>query len=284
MPSLDWNRALWRTDYSWPKQGDEWSASWGGADMQWHRTILPRIHAFLPADTILEIAPGFGRWTHYLKDQCRRLVVVDLSPRCIDACKQRFAECSHIEYHVNDGLSLDVIADGSIDFVFSFDSLVHAEEDVIRSYLDQLGRKLRPDGIGFLHHSNLGEYARYFAFVERLPGRRRVFEKLKLVERNRHFRAASMTAAKFEGLAGRAGLPCMSQEIVNWGSKRLIDCCSMFTRHGSRWVRPNRVRRNHGFMKEVREAARLAHQYRLESFAPVDDRGQAAVSGRNVGG
>ncbi len=78
MPSLDWNRAVWKRDYSWPKQGDEWSASWGGADMQWHRTILPRIHAFLPADTILEIAPGFGRWTQYLKDRCHRLVVVDL--------------------------------------------------------------------------------------------------------------------------------------------------------------------------------------------------------------
>ncbi len=80
-----------------------------------------------------------------------------------------------------------MVADGSIDFVFSFDSLVHAEEDVIRSYLDQLGQKLRPDGVGFLHHSNLGEYARYFAFVEKLPGRRRVLEKLKLVERTGTF-------------------------------------------------------------------------------------------------
>ncbi len=88
-----------------------------------------------------------------------------------------------------------------------------------------------------------------------------------------------MTAATFEQLACRAGLPCMSQEMINWGSQRLIDCCSTFTRHGSRWSRPNRVRRNAGFMKEVREAARLAQQYGLASLPPVGDLGETAVSG-----
>ena len=48
---------------------------------------------------------------------------------------------------------------------------------------------------------------------------------------------------------------------------------------GSRWARPNRVRRNAGFMKEVREAARLAQQYGLASLPPVGDLGETAVSG-----
>ena len=33
-------------------------------DSQWFGLIFPRIHAFLPTGTILEIAPGFGRWTN----------------------------------------------------------------------------------------------------------------------------------------------------------------------------------------------------------------------------
>jgi 16S rRNA A1518/A1519 N6-dimethyltransferase RsmA/KsgA/DIM1 with predicted DNA glycosylase/AP lyase activity len=50
-----------------------------------------RIRSFLLADNILEIAPGQGRWTHYLKDQCKRMWVVDLSQNCMEACKQLFA-------------------------------------------------------------------------------------------------------------------------------------------------------------------------------------------------
>jgi hypothetical protein len=64
------NRQHWKQDYDWPKQGEEWSSVWGGSEAQWFATILPRIHAFVPTGTILEIAPGFGRWTTYLKKYC----------------------------------------------------------------------------------------------------------------------------------------------------------------------------------------------------------------------
>ena len=37
-----------------------------------------------------------------------------------------------------------MIQDKSIDFVFSFDSLVHAEAEVIEAYLNQLAMKLQP--------------------------------------------------------------------------------------------------------------------------------------------
>src|SRR5438128_1034565 len=64
-------------DYDWKERGEEWSAPWGGSAAQWSGTILPRIRECLPASTILEIAPGFGRWTHYLREHCERLHVVD---------------------------------------------------------------------------------------------------------------------------------------------------------------------------------------------------------------
>ena len=114
----------------------------GGSEAQWFGRFS-RIHAFVPTGTILEIAPGYGRWTYYLRERCERLIAVDLSPKCIEACRQKFAAYQHITYHVNDGKSLSMIADGSIDFVFSFDSLVHAEADVIETYLNQLARKLK---------------------------------------------------------------------------------------------------------------------------------------------
>ena len=152
MPSVEENLRVWDQSYDWTQEGNEWSAAWGGPEAEWFGTIFPRIHGFLPNGTILEIAPGFGRWTHYLKDYCDKLILVDLSEKCIEACRRRFSSSSHITYHVNDGRSLEMIADKSVDFVFSFDSLVHAEADVLEAYLIQLGRKLKLKGTGFVHH------------------------------------------------------------------------------------------------------------------------------------
>src|SRR5438552_9139347 len=158
MPTINENASQWDVSYDWHDYGDEWSHAWGGPEAQWFSTIFPRIHAFIPTDTILEIAPGCGRWTQFLKDNCRHLIAVDLSERCIETCKKRFSAYSHIDYYVNDGKSLDFISDKSIDFIFSFDSLVHADADVMEAYIRQLATKLRSNGVGFIHHSNVGSY------------------------------------------------------------------------------------------------------------------------------
>src|SRR3954453_7559718 len=128
---------------------------WGGADAQWHFAVRPRVRAFLPAASILEIAPGFGRWTSYLLPACDRYVGVDLSPAAIAACRERFAHVDHAEFHVNDGTSLGVVGDSSVDFAFSFDSLVHVEPDAIAGYVAELARVLTPDGVALIHPSNL---------------------------------------------------------------------------------------------------------------------------------
>src|SRR6478672_13346534 len=60
--------AILQMKYDWREAGEEWSQPWGNSAAQWAGTIFPRIRECLPAGTTLEIAPGFGRWTHYLKD------------------------------------------------------------------------------------------------------------------------------------------------------------------------------------------------------------------------
>jgi ubiquinone/menaquinone biosynthesis C-methylase UbiE len=267
MPNTDWNLTTWGKVHDWNQQGEEWSVTWGGSEAQWFHVIYPRIHAFLPASSILEVAPGYGRWTNYLRRYCDRLTIVDLAPNCIEACKQRFLGDSHITYHVNDGTSLSMVPDRSIDFMFSFDSLVHVESDVIQKYLEQLSKKLRPNGIGFIHHSNIGEYpeGRFFP-SEKLPGKvRRALAMVKKYD-NRHFRAFSMTAQRFGNHCRRAGLQCVSQEIINWGSGSLIDCMSVFTPDGSSWSRVNRVVRNPDFMIEAKLAKQVASLYSVHSI------------------
>jgi hypothetical protein len=259
MPTVEQNLEKWNVNYRWPKAGENWSSDWGGSEAQWFGAILPRIHAFIPAGTILEIAPGFGRWTNYLKNYCEHLVLVDLAEKCIRTCQQKFASESNITYNVNDGKSLAMIPENSIDFVFSFDSLVHAEADVIQAYLNQLATKLTPDGVGFIHHSNIGEYRRVFSISERIPGMlRRVLIERGLVDEN-HWRAFTVTASLFREYCDQAGLQCVRQEFVNWGTKRLIDCFSLFTPKSSRWAQPNEVIENPDFMKAANLMRRLSY-------------------------
>ena len=104
--------------------------SLGRAETHWHQPA-PQVRPFLPTGTVCEIAPGYGRWTQYLLRECDQYVGVDLASRCVDACRERFTSFDHARFEVNDGRSLPVLENDSVDFVFSFDSLVHVEADVI---------------------------------------------------------------------------------------------------------------------------------------------------------
>ena len=249
MPTIEQNIQAWNSQYEWPEQGDEWSQTWGGVASQWFGTILSRVKSFVPAHTILEIAPGFGRWTQFLRPLCTELILVDISEKCIEACKQRFAAYQGISYHVNDGCSLAMVADRSIDFAFSFDSLVHAEAEVLVAYFAQLALKLQPDGIVFIHHSNLGEY------VDRATG------QLPPGIENPHWRALSVSAETVREACDRNGLTCISQELINWGGNELNDAFTVATRQNSCWTGQSIVMRNTEFMREAEYVARLAQLY-----------------------
>lgn len=260
MPSLEWNRTEWEARYGWEAAGDEWSADWGGTESLWWGTLMPRIHGLVPAGTVLEIAPGFGRWTQYLKELAGELIVVDMAQRCIDACRERFAGASNIAYHVNDGRSLDMVADGSIDFAFSFDSLVHAEAGVLEGYVRQLANKLAPGGVAFLHHSNMAPYAGRARVARAVPAalRRRLVARGALVNVY-GFRDEGMSAERFAAACTAAGLVCPAQETVSWAfGRQPIDCLSLVARPGSRWDRPPRRLVNRDFRREAAHLARLA--------------------------
>jgi ubiquinone/menaquinone biosynthesis C-methylase UbiE len=265
MPSIDWNHRTWGEAYSWSGQGSEWSVAWGGAEAQWFATIFPRIRQFLPARRVLEIAPGYGRWSSYLLGLSQSYTGVDLAETCVKACNERFSTARNATFAVNDGKSLPMVSDASIDFVFSFDSLVHAEADVIESYLAELSRVLAADGIGFIHHSNLGTLLAALIvarMIEKMLPRaqfvRRKLQRLGVIDWD-HARAKSMTADLFARTCQKVGLVCVGQEIISWGdARKMIDCISLVTKPGSRWARPNVVILNPDFMAEASSVRRAA--------------------------
>jgi SAM-dependent methyltransferase len=284
MPTVEQNLFLWGKADGWKDDGDKWSVKWGGTELEWWTSIFPRIRQFVPASTILEIAPGFGRWTQFLKGLCQQLIAVDVSPACIERCKERFASDPHVHCYVNDGKSLAMVEDASVDFAFSFDSLVHVEADVIAAYLLQLGKKLKPGGVAFIHHSNLRAY-RNSIWLPKAIGRpqpigsngangspmsrglwlrRRLQSRLTDLGMVNTFdnRAESMCAKVFREACDPAGLECTSQELVNWNhGPSLIDCFSVVTPRNGRPHKPPRLSRNPHFMDEAERARRIAELY-----------------------
>lgn len=239
MPSLEWNIETWGTDEVWEERGDQWS--WTSTEAQWHFVIRPRIQRFLPAKSILEIAPGLGRWTQFLTAHCEKFIGVDLSRKGIEGCRKRFADQPHAAFHHNDGYSLDVVGDESVDFAFSFDSLVHTEWDVVSSYLGELARVLTPEGVAFIHHSNLAALAD---------------QRIGLS----HARATTVSGDRVLEESKTLGLSVISQERFDWGMGHLglTDCVTVLTR--ALYPEPAVVD-NPGFMCEIGHVRLIAHLY-----------------------
>jgi hypothetical protein len=250
MPSVDWNLSTFDGDFDWAQTGgEEWSAPWGGSEPQWFGCLYPRLHRFLPAGAVLEIAPGFGRWTRFLLPACRHYLGVDLSAECVEACRKKFSAVRHARFAKNDGLSLSAAPDGGIDFVFSFDALVHVEMDVMESYVPQILRKLTPTGTAFLHHSNLAALS---------PG----------VERE-GFRGASVSGALVADMVQRAGGKVLIQERVNWGGPDLLDCLTLLARHGHPHCAPAVIVDNSRFMEEAAINREIHAPYCAATAAPA---------------
>lgn len=241
MPSLEENKENWSNTESWLSNGDEWSCAWGDTEYMWYSSIFPRIMKFLSVDHILEIAPGHGRCTQYLEKYCEQVSIVDLTQECIEFCKDRFKGSNKIKYYVNDGKSLSFIEDNSVDFIFSWDSLVHCEKDVIEEYIKEFSRILTKNGVGFIHHSNMGSYNKEV--------------------KNSHWRGRSMSAEFFDQYCAKYGLKCISQEIVPWGQEEFNDCFSVFTRKHSCFDSNKLVLENTKFLSEMNIIKNIAYTY-----------------------
>lgn len=143
----------WNDPEMWTDSGHEWSGSFGSTENLWNTYLFDTLKRFRGL-RILEIAPGHGRITQFLSILTSDLIVVDLNENCISETKKRLG--NHVsKYYVNDGKSLPFIEDNSIDLVFSFDSFVHMHRNVVRNYVSEIKRVLKPYGYGYIHHSNL---------------------------------------------------------------------------------------------------------------------------------
>ena len=104
VPSIEENLDRWDEDYDWREAGEPWSKPWGGATAQWFGCLYPRIQHFLPAASILEIAPGFGRWTEFLLEQCDTLDRRGRHPQVHRGLPGTLRDRPRARFEANDGV------------------------------------------------------------------------------------------------------------------------------------------------------------------------------------
>jgi len=97
-----------------------------------------------------------------LRPLAQTIDMVDVNDIHIEICRKRFGDqmagC-RFRYHLTDGNGLPGIADSAISFVYSWDSMVHFDKLVVRSYMTEIARVLKRGGSAFLHTSNYGALA-----------------------------------------------------------------------------------------------------------------------------
>ena len=112
---------------------------------------------------------------------------------------------------MTDGRSLP-LPDATATFLFCFYSMVHFDSDVVRAYLREARRVLRPGGHAFLHHSNTLAH----------PG-----GDFRAQPHWRNF----MSRESLAHYALKEGLEVLREEPVDWaGDGSFIDCFSLLWR------------------------------------------------------
>jgi ubiquinone/menaquinone biosynthesis C-methylase UbiE len=198
--------------------GDDWKESIyydlaeKDIDWLWDGIVWPILKS-CDLSLVIDIAAGHGRNTRKLLEAGAGVVIVsDINIENIEFCRRRFAKDPRVSYLLTNGVQLAGLADASITTVYSFDAMVHFDSDVIRSYLREFRRVLRPGGRAFLHHSNFSGLPTSDFRVA--PSHWRNF----------------MSKELFAHYAVKEGLLVVEQHLVDWGGVRHLDCVSLLAK------------------------------------------------------
>lgn len=181
---------------------------------QWNWFIWPRIGE-MDLSVVVDVACGHGRNTRKFLEagKTREVYLVDINPEAIAACQERFSGVTDVQLHfeVTDGTSLASVPDGQASLVYSWDSMVHFDREILRAYFAAFARVLRPGGHGFIHHSNFGNKEGVQDHWRANPGWR-----------------SRVTAEEVREYAGENGFTILEQHLLRWNYIDESDCLTVF--------------------------------------------------------
>lgn len=176
-------------------------------DSQWDDLIWPLVQG-LDFSVVVDWGGGLGHSSAKLLEHAGQLVIVDADQAHVDYCRQRFAGQPQVQCMMNDGVWLPGIKERSASLVYSYNSMVYLDSDVVREYLQEFRRLLRFRGHCFCHHSN---------YTAR-PG--------KDATRSPH-RRSFMSREMFAHYAVKSGFSVVKQVVIDWNGVEGLDCLTI---------------------------------------------------------
>ncbi|MBB6020250.1 ubiquinone/menaquinone biosynthesis C-methylase UbiE [Paenibacillus sp. JGP012] len=130
---------------------------WTRLEKDGHGELLYQVHLDIlkryvkPADRVLEIGAGSGRYTKDLAVMCSELTAADLSSHQIEFNKAKMRELSLIDkikaYHVLDVLDMRIFENSSFDCVVCIGGVINYLLDKENDGIQEMLRLLKPNGI-----------------------------------------------------------------------------------------------------------------------------------------
>jgi len=153
--TIEANLEEWQ-HWDWADKGEEWTIS-----PAWKASIVESVlKPNVPEGCrVLEIGPGGGWWTEFLIARAAHVSAVDLTPRCIEVCRERFRSAINVDFFVNDGRDLSFLPAASFERIWSYDVFVHIAAADVDNYVRQFATLLVPGGVAVIHHAKAGRFA-----------------------------------------------------------------------------------------------------------------------------
>lgn len=114
---------------------------------------------FAPGGRVLDLGCGVGRVLRFLAPRAAEVIGVDISAEMLARAEQNLAGVPNARLIHTAGASLEGVASGSIDFLYSLLCLIHVDRRSAYRYFEEIRRVLRPGGLAFLQFQNVASEA-----------------------------------------------------------------------------------------------------------------------------
>lgn len=115
---------------------------------------------------VLDLACGIGRVARFIAPNIKKYVGVDFSRNMIKKAIERYEGYQNVEFHVNDGRTLKEFNDDIFDIVFCELGFQHMEKEITVSYVNEVYRVLKRNGVFLAQVPRLDYYRDTFAFTK----------------------------------------------------------------------------------------------------------------------
>src|SRR5579883_699017 len=88
--------------------------------------------------TVLDLACGIGRLCRFISPLTKKYIGVDFIPEMIEKAREYNKEFSNAQFYINDGSTLKMIEDSSIDIAFCELAFQHMLKPIQKSYINEI--------------------------------------------------------------------------------------------------------------------------------------------------